>query len=429
MAAVTPQQVRLIYIENFDRLPKPKEFKHHKDNKTPYTMLKNWAEARPESIKNRAKQTATSARTATPTRDRVISPPKTFAIPQGYEKISGAKYPTKEAQQRAFSSIQTDPTGAFLYGIPIPIERQEGTLLKLPTSSSVYIVEGGQLKAFKDEASFKERGLSFDKVQTVRELPNLPSGEIITVKTEEKAKEPMEEEETEGETEARAALDKFLEEWDGTIEEKAILKEIFDVEEYTSGQTVLSDDKLDEIIERATTNAEADLKPYYERITGRTIEDLKRNMEDIRQDTSQSLARESVDYKKKLTQTKDSLRQRGLTFSGIGRKQLGAEGFIEAKGVEGEIPTERKLDVAARLTPFEREAREAAIKGERALGSEKYKSLSLDPRITTPYATGRKLIQKPVTGIISDEGDIPRDRTAEQEQLRWEKVRRAKLFV
>jgi hypothetical protein len=41
-----------------------------------------------------------------------------FQLPSGYEKISGALYPTAEAQKSAYSDIRTDPTGAYLYGRP-----------------------------------------------------------------------------------------------------------------------------------------------------------------------------------------------------------------------------------------------------------------------------------------------------------------------
>lgn len=39
-----------------------------------------------------------------------------FAVPTGYEKISGAQFPTGEAQKAAYSDIKADPTGTFLYG-------------------------------------------------------------------------------------------------------------------------------------------------------------------------------------------------------------------------------------------------------------------------------------------------------------------------
>ena len=42
--------------------------------------------------------------------------PPVFQLPTGYEKISGALYSTAEAQRSAYSNIQADPTGSFLYG-------------------------------------------------------------------------------------------------------------------------------------------------------------------------------------------------------------------------------------------------------------------------------------------------------------------------
>lgn len=39
-----------------------------------------------------------------------------FKLPEGYERINGAQYPTTELQRTNFSDIKTDPTGTFLYG-------------------------------------------------------------------------------------------------------------------------------------------------------------------------------------------------------------------------------------------------------------------------------------------------------------------------
>jgi len=47
-----------------------------------------------------------------------IPPTGPFQIPTGYEKISGAKYPDKKAQQAAYEDIRPDPTNTFLYGKP-----------------------------------------------------------------------------------------------------------------------------------------------------------------------------------------------------------------------------------------------------------------------------------------------------------------------
>lgn len=48
-----------------------------------------------------------------------------FNLPKGYEKISGAQYPTRELQLGAYSNVQPDPTNTFLYGQPNAQQDQE----------------------------------------------------------------------------------------------------------------------------------------------------------------------------------------------------------------------------------------------------------------------------------------------------------------
>ena len=115
--------------------------------------------------------------------------------------------------------------------------------------------------------------------------------------------------------------------------------------DFTSGSKIPSGAELSEIIKTASTNAETDLTPYYEKTTGRELEDFRNQMEDIRTQVSDYVAQESMGYKEKLAQTKQSLRARGMTFSGQSRGQLGKEGALQAKGIEGAIPEERRLEI------------------------------------------------------------------------------------
>ena len=415
-------QVRQIYLDNFDRVPTTAEFKHHADKATPINELKSWAETHPQNIK-------------------IIAQQKAEETKQAQIKVEEAKVKAEQARQTE-TSTTVETIGSASSSPTTPATPQANGIASPSDIRRIYVENFDRVPEAWEFEHHKT------KSTTVGELDTWAKEKASTTPIEELSKKPeapvQETEQTDGEKEARAALDEFLEEWDGTTEEKALLNVIFDEAEYTSGQTVLKDDQLEEIIKNAAETAEADLQPYYERITGQTIEDLKRNMEDIRTDTSQYLARENIDYKKKVQQTKDSLRQRGLTFSGIGRKQLGAKGFIDTKDewmaekdrVKGEIPEERRLDVAAGLDPFERGARDTALQGERTLGTKDYSALSLDPRVTTPYNTNRALIKTvPISstdatgGIINEPGTIPSEKLTEKAKLQAEKVGRSRLFI
>lgn len=131
-----------------------------------------------------------------------------------------------------------------------------------------------------------------------------------------------------------------------TAAQGAVLHEIYSGE-YSN--KVPSVDEIKKIIEDATAAAEASLSPHYEQMEYKDIQDLKKQLSDIREQSSEYAAQEQMDYKQQLEQTKKSLRQRGLTFSGAGRKQLGAEGALQAKGVEGTLASGRRLTWEKRI--------------------------------------------------------------------------------
>lgn len=72
----------------------------------------------------------------------------------------------------------------------------------------------------------------------------------------------------------------------------------------------------------ATTNAETSTNEYYGIKTSREIEDLKNKMADIRNASALYNQNEQKSYAEKLKDTRDSLRARGLTFSGENTRQL-----------------------------------------------------------------------------------------------------------
>jgi hypothetical protein len=236
-------------------------------------------------------------------------------------------------------------------------------------------------------------------------------------------------------SEQKAELDKLNIDIDGmdlSIEEKAILKQIAGMD-FTSGNKIPTVSELQTIIDTAAKNAETDLSPYYEKITGRTIEDLSNKMADIRNESARYTQQEALAYKDKLATTKQSLRARGLTFSGSARGTLGAEGAIENAGIEGAIPTERRYNWEDQRAGWQEKARDLGIEAERQLGSatlnEKQDMLG---NIINPYKQGitynasnvsplYNVNQKGTSGYVAT-GDIALDRLKEIEKSKWDRV-------
>ena len=157
---------------------------------------------------------------------------------------------------------------------------------------------------------------------------------------------------------------------DGKVSEgqALILHEIFSGD-YTSGQKIPSVQELQGIIAQAATNAEIDLSPYYEKMEYRDMQDIKQSLADIRSEAARETGREKVNYKQQLSQAKQSLRQRGMTFSGASRQKLGAEGALQAQGVEGTMPTDRRLGYEERTAGYQQRARDIGIEAERKWGT------------------------------------------------------------
>jgi hypothetical protein len=186
------------------------------------------------------------------------------------------------------------------------------------------------------------------------------------------------------------------------------------------GGKIPNKQELEKIIETATLNTETDLAPYYEKVTGRELEDLKNQMQDIRTSVSNYVASESASYKNKLAETKQNLRTRGLTFSGMNRQQLGAEGALKSEGVEGIIPEERRLDYTGKMSEISSQARDLGLAAERKLGSSAMPGLG---SVTTPYGTSQLYNPKALgqEGYIKT-GDIELDKIKEKEKGIWDRI-------
>ena len=194
----------------------------------------------------------------------------------------------------------------------------------------------------------------------------------------------------------------------------AILHEIF-AGDYTSGQVVPSIEEIENIIQQAGINAAEELGDYYTTMTAQEIEDLQNQFADIRLESERYAEREAEDYAQKLASTKQSLRQRGMTFSGVSRKQLGAEGALEAKGIKGQVPGTRRMNWEEKEAGFSQKMRETGLAGERLLGSQAIKDEY--GQITTPY--GNVDLYQERGGIT---GSMPLGHEARTRTLKWQKV-------
>lgn len=151
---------------------------------------------------------------------------------------------------------------------------------------------------------------------------------------------------------------------------------------YTSGKTVPTPDQIAGFIRNAADQSSADINPYYEKITAQELEDYKNKMSDIRSSVSRFAQTEAADYKKTLAETKQNLRARGLTFSGINRAALGKESAINAAGIEGTLPQNRRYAWEDKLAGVQEQARDIGISAERELGST---AIGNELGIVSPY--------------------------------------------
>jgi hypothetical protein len=217
-----------------------------------------------------------------------------------------------------------------------------------------------------------------------------------------------------------------------TNEQKAILKEIAKGS-YTSGHTIPDTATLTKIIEDAATNAQTDLSPYYERMTGQQIADLRQNMENIRAEASRYGQQEAVDYKKKLLETKQSLRARGLTFSGTGRELLGNEGVISGEGVKGAIPEQREMDWASKEADWQNMILNVGIPGERQLGTSAVGDTNFGA-IQTPY-NQRQITTRGILGNTAgitypnEPGALNLEKQSELEKSKWSRVQAYRAYI
>lgn len=158
--------------------------------------------------------------------------------------------------------------------------------------------------------------------------------------------------------------------------QRALWERVMSSEEVTSGQKILTKEEIDKLTADMEVLATADLDPYYEKIKGETVQDLRHQYEDLRNQSLRYQQKEEKSYKEKLAETKQSLRARGLTFSGANRKTLGDESALKQEGamgtdkyVEGELPQSRRYNWEDMTAQWQQSARNMGVEAERYLGS------------------------------------------------------------
>lgn len=241
--------------------------------------------------------------------------------------------------------------------------------------------------------------------------------------------------ETEVETALRKEVDSILQ-WgldEGLItqDQVPIARELLGGEDFKNN-TAPSKEDLEKMIADAEKLATADIDPYYQRIKGEDIENLRNSFADLRNRTLRYQQQEEKTYKEVLEETKQSLRTRGLTFSGIGKKTLGDEGALQnPENIEGSLPQQRRYNIEDANAAFQETAREIGLSAERRLGSgflsenlgrlgandipDPYNGgIKYDPRQTTPIYLPRKSDQEGYVGIGAL--DLERKRAIEQEK-------------
>lgn len=262
------------------------------------------------------------------------------------------------------------------------------------------------------------------KAPTVKDTSSWTTGDTWKEKTQ-----------SEIDAEAKAASDKAMSDqinWYidtlGLDESQKIILRQLAKQEAASGTKIYQKEDIDKLLNSASDAAIADTTPYYDKITTQEVEDLKNKMSDIRGQADRYAQTSTVDYKATVAKTQQSLRARGLTFSGIQRKELGAEWAIQSNGVEGAIPEARRMDYSAKQAEFTQSARDAGLAAERKLGSSTVSWLTGSlGSISDPYAWGTTYNPNSTTSLYNPTGTTPKgqfelDKKRDIEKSKWSRI-------
>ena len=151
---------------------------------------------------------------------------------------------------------------------------------------------------------------------------------------------------------------------------------------YTSGRAIPSNSQIATWITDSATLAAADTNPYYQKITAEELQDYRNKMADIRNESQRYAQSEAASYKQTLATTKQSLRARGATYSGINRATLGKESAIDNAGLEGSLASSRRMAWEDKSAGWQEKARDIGLAAERELGSA---TLGNEGGLASPY--------------------------------------------
>jgi len=135
--------------------------------------------------------------------------------------------------------------------------------------------------------------------------------------------------------------------------------------------------ELTRLIDNSIADAEQSLAPYYNELKDKDMADLKSGFEKIRTDAANYKAQEAMDYKSALKSTQKSLADRGLTFSGIARQELGANSAL-GKGqnnLKGRLNEQRDLNYKSKMESFKERGQNLGRAGEKYFGTKAIEGL------------------------------------------------------
>ena len=141
------------------------------------------------------------------------------------------------------------------------------------------------------------------------------------------------------------------------------------------GNKQYSVEELNTVIENAALDAETNSKPYYENLRADEMDSLKSGFQDIRDSAQSYKESEALSYADTLDKTKKSLAQRGLTFSGIARKELGADSAVGSEGVKGRLNTAREDYYGNQMDSYKAQGTSLGKAGEKYFGSDTVKGV------------------------------------------------------
>ena len=195
---------------------------------------------------------------------------------------------------------------------------------------------------------------------------------------------------------------------EGNLDEMGMM--VLDGMEYADfGKKQYTGRELTQLIDNSIADAEQSLTPYYNELKDKDMADLKSGFEKIRTDAAGYKAQEAMDYKSALKSTQKSLADRGLTFSGIARQELGAKSALGGgkDNIKGRLNEQRDLNYETKMESFKERGQNLGRAGEKYFGTNTMEGLDTSiPDRESTYGG-----YKSVSNIKDTSGAFLQDRT------------------